>query len=187
MVSSEFGIATGQSHMPWCVDYSAKNNNGIVALQCKVFKWNSEGVETRFAGNSRTLPCLKGFRKKPKVKGIYAKSFNFSPNMTLYEQVHDQIVTDYLVYLNDNVPCICTTQNSSLPMSQEFAIALAYFHLSSVCRYNPESVDKLKSSKGWPMLLALRRHGLYHFMLTCLLYTSPSPRDLSTSRMPSSA
>ena len=24
-------------------------------------------------------------------------------------------------------------------------------------------------------------------MLTCLLYTSPSPRDLSTSRMPSSA
>ena len=27
------------------------------------------------------------------------------------------------------------------------------------------------------------KHGLY----TCLLYTSPSPRDLSTSRMPSSA
>ena len=25
------------------------------------------------------------------------------------------------------------------------------------------------------------------FVLTCLLYTSPSPRDLSTSRMPSSA
>ena len=27
----------------------------------------------------------------------------------------------------------------------------------------------------------------YILMLTCLLYTSPSPRDLSTSRMPSSA
>ena len=26
-----------------------------------------------------------------------------------------------------------------------------------------------------------------HDVLTCLLYTSPSPRDLSTSRMPSSA
>ena len=25
------------------------------------------------------------------------------------------------------------------------------------------------------------------FLQTCLLYTSPSPRDLSTSRMPSSA
>ena len=28
---------------------------------------------------------------------------------------------------------------------------------------------------------------LYAQALTCLLYTSPSPRDLSTSRMPSSA
>ena len=27
----------------------------------------------------------------------------------------------------------------------------------------------------------------YLFPITCLLYTSPSPRDLSTSRMPSSA
>ena len=27
----------------------------------------------------------------------------------------------------------------------------------------------------------------YVYVLTCLLYTSPSPRDLSTSRMPSSA
>ena len=29
--------------------------------------------------------------------------------------------------------------------------------------------------------------GMYSFAYTCLLYTSPSPRDLSTSRMPSSA
>jgi len=27
----------------------------------------------------------------------------------------------------------------------------------------------------------------FAFFLVCLLYTSPSPRDLSTSRMPSSA
>ena len=30
-------------------------------------------------------------------------------------------------------------------------------------------------------------HPLYDTPITCLLYTSPSPRDLSTSRMPSSA
>ena len=29
--------------------------------------------------------------------------------------------------------------------------------------------------------------GLGAYLTTCLLYTSPSPRDLSTSRMPSSA
>ena len=31
------------------------------------------------------------------------------------------------------------------------------------------------------------RLGDNHYYMTCLLYTSPSPRDLSTSRMPSSA
>ena len=31
------------------------------------------------------------------------------------------------------------------------------------------------------------RYSLMGTFLTCLLYTSPSPRDLSTSRMPSSA
>ena len=33
----------------------------------------------------------------------------------------------------------------------------------------------------------LGTHGLSVVLGTCLLYTSPSPRDLSTSRMPSSA
>ena len=30
-------------------------------------------------------------------------------------------------------------------------------------------------------------HAALRYLYTCLLYTSPSPRDLSTSRMPSSA
>ena len=38
------------------------------------------------------------------------------------------------------------------------------------------------AADGWPT-----RHLLVVFALGCLLYTSPSPRDLSTSRMPSSA
>ena len=41
------------------------------------------------------------------------------------------------------------------------------------------------AEQGADVIVALGGDG---FMLqTCLLYTSPSPRDLSTSRMPSSA
>ena len=35
--------------------------------------------------------------------------------------------------------------------------------------------------------IVLHQKDLHNAILTCLLYTSPSPRDLSTSRMPSSA
>ena len=37
--------------------------------------------------------------------------------------------------------------------------------------------------QGWPVGGQM----LFAFGVPCLLYTSPSPRDLSTSRMPSSA
>jgi len=55
-----------------------------------------------------------------------------------------------------------------------------------------ESLDALKVSKG-ALLVETTNHGNRNLVLSsrnlkgCLLYTSPSPRDLSTSRMPSSA
>ena len=47
----------------------------------------------------------------------------------------------------------------------------------------------LEPGEGVRRLLALgERRQVVHLLLdVCLLYTSPSPRDLSTSRMPSSA
>ena len=40
---------------------------------------------------------------------------------------------------------------------------------------------------GAPVIAGLAGAGVGHLTVICLLYTSPSPRDLSTSRMPSSA
>ena len=48
--------------------------------------------------------------------------------------------------------------------------------------FSPEQGDQ-RARTGAPMTVMLHDKGLS----TCLLYTSPSPRDLSTSRMPSSA
>ena len=47
----------------------------------------------------------------------------------------------------------------------------------------PISIDRLLSSLDNQVATST----LYRVLNDCLLYTSPSPRDLSTSRMPSSA
>ena len=54
---------------------------------------------------------------------------------------------------------------------------------------------RIKQTKNGYKLLKMKRDGLLNefrqllaeMIQACLLYTSPSPRDLSTSRMPSSA
>ena len=49
-------------------------------------------------------------------------------------------------------------------------------------RRGKEKSLKLKAADLASAKRSLRKRGIF-----CLLYTSPSPRDLSTSRMPSSA
>ena len=48
-------------------------------------------------------------------------------------------------------------------------------------------IDLKKSHGSWLVDKVTGKEYLDLFSMFCLLYTSPSPRDLSTSRMPSSA
>jgi hypothetical protein len=50
-------------------------------------------------------------------------------------------------------------------MFEELPIVLAFFHLSSVARYNPELLARLRDSRFWPVISALRYHGVAKFML----------------------
>ena len=68
---------------------------------------------------------------------------------------------------------------------------------SALIAFNPTSVDVdseeemyqaiVKIMGKFPVLTAWSYRKIAGLPLDCLLYTSPSPRDLSTSRMPSSA
>lgn len=47
---------------------------------------------------------------------------------------------------------------------EELSILLAFFHLSNVVRYNPEHLYKLRDSRYWVLMLALRKHGFLRFI-----------------------
>ena len=50
-----------------------------------------------------------------------------------------------------------------------------------------ESIAKIFEDRGYKTFLPHRDAGVVKDKYTCLLYTSPSPRDVEESRMPSSA
>ncbi|MDP2951759.1 MAG: hypothetical protein Q8O76_00395, partial [Chloroflexota bacterium] len=73
----------------------------------------------------------------------------------LYEEI-DQLVGSYHF-----VP----SSGGKLLLPEELPLLCAFYHMSNVVRYDPDTLIRLMDSKYWPVLLALRRHGTYRFLL----------------------
>ena len=89
---------------------------------------------------------------------------------------------------------LATYELDSLPVELCLRNPGLYGALQIIGADKYEAGEKTKdgrSKAGWKMVRALADddflEALTEFPKDCLLYTSPSPRDLSTSRMPSSA
>ena len=68
--------------------------------------------------------------------------------------------------------------------------AMVTINSCSLDEYNPMEVtgeETLATFDGWYGMQTQCYNPIYSQLYTCLLYTSPSPRDGATSRMPSSA
>eukprot|EP00831_Metopus_contortus_P007837 TRINITY_DN13007_c0_g2_i9.p4 TRINITY_DN13007_c0_g2~~TRINITY_DN13007_c0_g2_i9.p4 ORF type:complete len:126 (+),score=22.89 TRINITY_DN13007_c0_g2_i9:429-806(+) len=83
-------------------------------------------------------------------------------------------------YLNKDNPILTYASHMFLQAEKKEVMLDSFKHPVNLGNYNPnymraeqDAIKSLKKASGLPE--------------DCLLYTSPSPRDLSTSRMPSSA
>ena len=67
--------------------------------------------------------------------------------------------------------------------TKDFSHLSQYLSEDFQVEYTTGEVDNLEDTKNWCVAGGLRINNFK----TCLLYTSPSPRDATLSRMPSSA
>ena len=90
-------------------------------------------------------------------------------------------------------------RHASIPMNNEFTLGSQMLNALASHRCGPGSilssdhiwakfvVGSFSAPRGFPLVLRVSLLLKNLHIWICLLYTSPSPRDLSTSRMPSSA
>ena len=100
---------------------------------------NSTNLISRWFPNTDTtamMECLRPAMLYAYRQSQSAEVFNFIPSSTLK------------IFLPEELPIVC-----------------AFYHMSNIVRYNPEILGKIADSKYWPVLLTLRRHGLYKFLL----------------------
>ena len=87
--------------------------------------------------------------------------------------------------LQPGVVLTVTTPPNVLPLQSQMKLNIEQFQPVPVLHKLWDGVHHL--SKSSKVLDRCKKIGKYVYIYICLLYTSPSPRDLARSRMPSSA
>lgn len=54
---------------------------------------------------------------------------------------------------------------SHLLLPEELPIWISFFHLSCIVRYKPDYLNNLEDTAAWPLILTLRKHAIYRFLL----------------------
>ena len=80
---------------------------------------------------------------------------------------------------------VIAVRRTGLTEEQKVGLALADNRTADLSEWDQEMLNRLGEQHD--ISLFFSQDDLDGILETCLLYTSPSPRDLSTSRMPSSA
>lgn len=122
------------------------------------------------------IPALANVVARRKFYGFHSKPWYLAA--TPEREIFRLHVRPYLLYESTDpreelsvgyTPTpICSR---SLLMPEELPIVLALFHLSSVVRYQPEMLARLRDSRYWPVVASLRLDGVCRFLELFWSYT----------------
>lgn len=178
-VSSEYKIATGMDSLLRSAYLEAIQEGEFWRVKCSL---RDDGEDTPSNANKpKYLPTLKGRKGSLRRKvgssqdffGVKVPGPSKEPPMRELRETFSPCTiitsasapTPYLPWQGLYAVPIALPVSPQLVVFGEFPILLAFFHLSSIVRYHPEFHRQLMDSKYLPLLLALRRHGTYSFLL----------------------
>lgn len=128
--------------------------------------------------SGRTAKLLAGFRREGKMFVSRTETTSsaeesirtLSGTLRRY-LLYDTISTSGCIHADPHmgrIPVVISVtpfSSSNLLLPEELPILLAFFHLSSVVRYDPQRLIRLFDSRSASLLHSLRRHGTYRFLL----------------------
>jgi hypothetical protein len=184
-VFTEYSLATSSEENLATVKVEYQEDEGHRCIHATVTPFDDRALTVR------SLPALNGFRKMRGQDNTFESSWQRASELETLEDARKLIDCRY-IYLHDRdyedfdeegddlfLTPICST---NFPIVEEFPIALAFFHMSSVVRYKPEFLSKIRDSRYWPMVAAAPRTASVHFTV---LVISTSARSIYRSRLES--
>jgi hypothetical protein len=165
-VSAEWSTASGQpsKHVSLAFD-SVQSKGGGRVPGFIVTRAASDAPLAAVTVNK--LPVLVNYRRPRGATNRFVSHSSVSPDASREELLlaaRASLRNSMLYYpINDVTTSVVT--HPSLLMFEELPIVLAFFHLSSVARYRPEFLERLRDSQYWPTVAAARGHAMFKFLL----------------------
>jgi hypothetical protein len=157
--ASEWEIATGSAARLAGVRFTVHSSGVDRRLEAEISLPRGSRSATH-----RSLPALRGLRQDAQNPRIFRPSRTYALTSTPQNIVNDA-VNRVLVYSPVSPGWTVTPVTTGrLLMFEELPIALAMFHMSSVVRYKPEFLHRLRDSRHWPVVSAAGRLCLYRFL-----------------------
>lgn len=158
-IGAEFLLATGQSSKLAGVSFEATSIDSTY----ETLFTQIEAFDGKHQPSLRQLPLLTGFKKDPTNPVRFIGPV--PPTGTNLESWVRRQIQPLFIYDRGNHGIATPMTGRKLLVPEEFPIALMFFHMSSVVRYKPEFLAKLRDSRDWPMLAAAQRHSLFKMLL----------------------
>ncbi len=137
---------------------SSENKKGFINITLKVMRLPGNTVLYK----PSDFKALKTFYSDVNDNDLFVSHLDFPRGKEIDVKMYRSQFNPTLIYNYSRdekqgilfIPC-CAKR---LLFPEELPIALLFFYMSSIVRYKPEFLFKLKDSKFWPLLSAARRH-----------------------------
>lgn len=157
-ISAEYALATGKPSQLATVAFDLDLRvPGAVIPTAQLHP-----IEQAASIDLRKVKLLKDFQTQSRAPFV-AVGPRMAMNDDHYVKLRDNLRPFLLYHSHDRYYTPLSSKRLLLP--EELPIIVAFFHLSSIVRYKPEFLAKVKDSRYWPMLSAAQRHCVLKFMI----------------------
>lgn len=151
---------------------SSENHTPQIILKTKVFRMNGQ-IKFQLLNHNNNISILPELRYMPALqnfklsldKQFYEAKKTFS-TLSAAQNFSQKNVNKF--YINNSYCYYCKEFHLKTIESrrrnvfnEDLSISLAFYHLSNMVRYNPEHFYRILDSKNYPMIIALRKNGIY--------------------------
>jgi hypothetical protein len=167
-ISAEYSLATGRSdrlaHLK--IEGQPHRHKDKMTVVARLLRRPGDST----AYSIRDFKVLRLFRPSPSDPGLFLSRGVPKKNYRYDDPQLRRLFRPFLVYSFGDSVVRTPIGSGRLLLPEELPIALLFFHMSSVVRYKPEFLERLRASRHWPILAAARQHCVLRILILAWSY-----------------